>query len=189
MTGCCEKLHSPKRAQSHAQRRPSPSCQPNTLWYTPSPWWPLPGAETEAAALDPVAAAELRAALQDVVAAQRAQQASARGAAPLPRPRLRNSRCAALVMLAAFWRIRALELTSSNVPYSVCHDSAARQSVRLGARDSRQQPARRCCLQLQLRHALVLSAEQPWCCMVCQATAALSSSAAGRSGAAGPGCR
>ncbi|KAK9825377.1 hypothetical protein WJX81_006910 [Elliptochloris bilobata] len=48
--------------------------------------------ESAAAALDPAAAAELRAALRDVVATQRAQQASSRGAAPLPRPRLRNSR-------------------------------------------------------------------------------------------------
>ena len=68
----------------------------------------MPGAETEATALDPAAAAELRGALQDVVAAQRAQQASARGAAPLPRPRLRNSRCAALVVVAAFGGVGAL---------------------------------------------------------------------------------
>lgn len=46
-------------------------------------------------AVGPAGAPELRAALQDVIAAQRAQQASARGAAPASRPRLRNSRCVA----------------------------------------------------------------------------------------------
>ena len=129
---CRPSLHwAPLPCSQHTTARLLSAMRVTALLHTPS--CAPTGAEAAPAAAATAPAGELRAALRDVVAAQRAQQASAEPARPAARPRLRNSRCAggAGAATASELGVRCSAIRSLNITSFAAY--AARLGVAAGA--------------------------------------------------------